>query len=290
MPVTASSGKRSSGALLGRPAALALAIIAAGCSVWVDRGREQCSSDQDCQSRGEAFAGSTCQMSVCQPDPTWSCLGSVDWSPPAQSRLATVIIRVRDLVTEQPMLGVTARLCRKLDLTCSQPIGEDLVADQDGNLVMRVEAGFDGYAELRAKDKMPGLYFFYPPVDKDRDVPFVPLLSPPLLAQFAQLNSQQPTSDRGHVLLVAYDCPGHPAEGVHLSTPDGDGTAFYVVDKFPKISATATDRSGRAGFINLKAGTVTVVGELADERRVSSLGLLIRPGAITYTALVPSPR
>jgi hypothetical protein len=283
---------RSSRALIDLVVLLGAALPASACTVLVDRNRQQCATDDDCRLRGEAFTGSTCVDSVCAPDPTWSCLGVGDPPPAAESRRYTVTIRVRDLVTEQPMPGVSGRLCRKLDLACSQPIGGEIQADQNGDLVTEVELGFDGYAELRAKDKMPGLYFFYPPVDRDRDVPFVPLLPPAVLTQFAQLNGKQLVPDRGHVLMGAYDCLRRPAEGIHLSSLDGDGdtSAFYVLEKFPKVIATATDRSGRGGFINFRPGPVAVSGDLGDGRHVASVSLLIRPGTITYTSLAPSPR
>jgi hypothetical protein len=271
---------------------VAATLAASACSVLVDRSRQQCYTDDDCHAHGEAFAGSVCIKQVCEPDPTWACLGGVDWPTPTDVRKATVTIKVRDLITEEPMVGVTGRLCRKLDLTCSDPVTSDLAADQNGNLVVIVDVGFDGYVEMRAKDKMPGLYFFYPPVDGDREVSFVPLLNPAVLGQFAQLNGKQLVADRGHVLIGAYDCQKHPAEGLRFATTDGDGetTPFYVLEKLPKVTATETDRSGRGGFINLRPGTVTVSADLVDGRHVGSASVLVRSGTITYTSLVPSPR
>jgi hypothetical protein len=274
--------------------ALVATLAATACTVLVDRDRQQCLTDDDCRRRGGAFTGSFCKDQICEPDPTWSCLGGVNWAPADESRMFTVIIRVRDLITEQPMAGVSGRLCRKLDLTCNDPLGTEVVADQNGNLVAQVEMGFDGYFEIWAKDKLPGLYFFYPPVAANRDVPFVPMFSPAVLAQFAQLNGKQLVPDRGHVMLGAYDCQQRPAEGLRLITLDGDGetSPFYVADKFPKVTATETDRSGRGGFINLRPGTVTVAADLAppDNRRVGAVSVIVRSGVITFTSLVPSPR
>jgi hypothetical protein len=283
---------RSSRALIDLTILVLVALPATGCTVLVDRNRQQCTTDEDCRLRGEAFAGATCFEGVCAPDPTWACLGLGDGPAPADSRTFRVTIRIRDLVTEQPMPGVSGRLCRKLDVTCSQPVGGEIPADQNGDLLLDVEPGFDGYAELRAKDKMPGLYFFYPPVQQDREVPFVPLLPAAVLSQFAQLNGKQLVVERGHVLLGAYDCQRRPAEGIHLTSMDGDAdtAAFYVLEKFPKVIATATDRSGRGGFINLRPGPVVISGDLADGRHVASVSLLIRPGTITYTSLAPLTR
>ena len=56
------------------------------------------------------------------------------------------------------------------------------------------------------------------------------------------------------------------------------------------MTATGTDGSGRGGIINLKAGPVSVTGRIPDGRMVGTVGLFVRPRAITYTSLFPAPR
>jgi hypothetical protein len=273
---------------------LIAALAGTGCSLVIDRDRQQCLSDGDCQKRGGDFAGTVCVDQICELAPALGCLGEADRPAPAESRTLTVVIRVRDLITEQPMVGVTGRLCRKLDVTCDEPVGNDLAGDQNGNLIASVDAAFDGYVEIRARHRMPGLYFFHPPVDTDRDA-FVPLLSPEALARFAQLEGKPLSPDRGHVMLAAFDCRSRPAAGLRLFALDGgDGetTPFYMGEKFPEMPAMVTDRSGRGGLLNLRPGVVTVAADLAapDDRRVGAASVLVRSGVITYTSLVPTPR
>jgi hypothetical protein len=278
-------------ALWGLLAGVAALLDATGCSVLVDPGREQCATDGDCQARGAAFAGSVCRSSICQPDPVWSCLGSVMW-PAQQPHKVTVTMTVRDLVTEVGTPDVSARLCRKLDPSCADPVAGDLRSDQDGTIVAEVDAGFDGYLEVSAADYMTGLYFFYPPVQDARRITVLPLIRPAVLAQLALVSGQQVVPERGHVLLAAYDCQGQTAAGVRLSNdrPDALTSGFYVVRKLPSTAATSTDSSGQGGFINLLPGTVNVSGELSSDRQVAYLSVLVRPGQITFTSLVPSPR
>jgi hypothetical protein len=276
--------------------ALIAVLTGTACTLLVDRDRQQCLSDDDCRKRGGAFAGTVCVDQICELEPTLSCVGAVNGRAPSESRKLTVVIRVRDMITEQPMAEVTGRLCRKLDLSCSEPVGSDFAGDQNGNMVVPVDVGFDGYVELRARDMLPGLYFFHTPVDTDRADAFVPLLSPAVLARFAQLNGRPLSPDRGHVMVTAQDCQNRPAEGLRLSTLDGGDdqtTPFYVVEKSlvaaANVAAPATDRSGRGGFINVRPGAVTLAADLAapDDRRAGTASVLVRSGVITYTSLSP---
>jgi hypothetical protein len=294
-----------------------MAPVGVSCSLLVDPGRVQCAVDQDCRARGGDFVRAVCRDSVCRTQcendddcrkdggdlargvcrssvclEPWSCLGSVTWPAPVESRKVTVTIRMRDLITGLATPGVTGRLCPRLDYPCDHPIGDEISADGEGNLSLPVELGFDGYVELRAPDKMPGLYFFYPPVDGDREVPFMPLFTPTVAGQFAQINGKSLRLDRGSVLLATYDCQHSPADGVSLRSKEGDAdtAAFYIVGKLPKANATATDISGQAGLINLPPGPVEIVGSVASDGRIIGRdSVWVRAGAFTYTSLVPSP-
>ena len=44
--------------------------------------------------------------------------------------------------------------------------------------VLQVELGFDGYVEILAPERLPGLYVFSPPVTANRTIQWLPLLRP----------------------------------------------------------------------------------------------------------------
>ena len=262
------------------------------CSALVDADRQQCTIDADCAFTEEpGFAGAVCRNNVCEENPVWSCLGRVTW-PPTDRKPATITFRLRELVLEGPAVGVSARLCRKLDFDCAQPIISGMRADSTGTLVVQVETGFDGYVEINAPDRMPGIYFFYPPVTGDREIPNVPLIKAPELEQFAMLAGRPLVKDRGHVMLGAYDCLANPAEGVRLGSDDGDQatTPFYLIKKVPSLTAMSTDSSGRGGIINLRSGSIGLHSLAPDGRRIASVGVFVRANTITYTTMVPAPR
>jgi hypothetical protein len=266
-------------------------LASASCSVLIDKDRVQCTTDMDCRARGPEFAGAVCSDSTCHPDPIWGCLGSVIFPKPAPGTY-TINIHVRDLVNGGPIAGVTGRLCERPDTTCAAPLSGDMPSNQAGDVVLMVRSGFDGYVELKAPGRMPGLYFIYPPMDADREVPLVPLIEETLVEQLALLNMKTLVPGRGHVLLGTYDCRHIPAEAITLSSPDADEQTanFYVLNNLPKIGAPATDASGRGGFINMKGGIVAITANVAaDNRKIATLSLLVRPGMMTFTSIVPSP-
>lgn len=270
----------------------ALVLLGSSCTLLIDSDRQQCSTDLECQKGDPATAGSVCVESVCQPNPTWACLGGDRTWPTLPTKPARITFQLQDLVTETPAVGVTARVCRKLDFDCNQPLAAGLVSDASGTLAVDVEVGFDGYVELTGRERLPGVYFFYPPVTDDRVIGNVPMIRPAELFQFASLAGRPLIQGRGHVMLGAYDCVGRPAEGVSLSSDDADSltSAFYLVRKVPSLTALGTDSSGRGGLINLRAGSIGVKGANVEGLPIATVGMFVRPGAITYTTLLPVPR
>jgi hypothetical protein len=285
-----------------RAAASVLAIAAAAsfsaCTILADPDRHQCEIDTDCVRLAGGTGDFMCVNAVCVENPAWACLGrsspppvlpgGVSAAPTAGK--AIVELSVRGLVEETPVTTARARLCRRLDLACTQPISPSFIPDATGTFVLEVELGFDGYVEIVAPERVPGLYVFYPPVSGDRAVPFLPLVRPVELAQFATLGGRPVVEGRGHVMLGAYDCRLQAAAGVFLSSSDADQrtSPFYLVGKLPSLTAPGTDVSGRGGLINLRPGPATVTGFLGDGREIATLSVVLRPNSITYTSLVPA--
>lgn len=197
-----------------------------------------------------------------------------------------------DLITSQPVAGLTARACHKLDTACESPLRDDLVSDGAGRMTLSVPAGFDGYLESTSTEIMPFLYFFYPPVTADREVPAVPILRASAMSTFANLVGSELMPDRGHFLARVYNCLGQTADGVSLSSPEGDSATlpFYMIKGIPSAKVSATDSSGNGGLLNLRPGSATLMGKLDNGNSTGLLSATVRPGRITYTAMVPAPR
>jgi hypothetical protein len=271
-----------------------VALGACGCSYLVDSGRVQCDSDEDCRDRGAAFGDAVCVDSLCEPsgvDPAWACLGGVQWpAPPTQ--LVALSLPLVDLVTGDALPGVTARACPKLDTVCDHPLTPDSVSGLDGIVALTVEAGFDGYVELRGAETQPALFFLYPPVIADLDAPALPLFRVADFQNVAEATGNPLLSDHGHVFLGARDCLGAPAAEVSFggSGLGPNASLFYLIDGLPASDAPTTDSSGRAGLVNVAPGTVVIGGtRVQTSQRVGEVSVQVRAGEISYSSLVPSP-
>ncbi|HEV8548887.1 MAG TPA: hypothetical protein VGQ57_07665 [Polyangiaceae bacterium] len=268
---------------------LVLCALTGGCSLVVDSDRVQCTTDADCEARGAAFAGATCSNSVCVQDALWSCLDQ-----PAQPPLTTGMFQapfiVQHLVTQQPLPGVHARLCRRIDVTCASPLGDDLVTDASGQVTFSVPGGFDGYVAFDGPDIIHGLFFFNPPVAADLPQAMISIGSTEVIALLALQAGATQEPDRGVVLLGARDCTGAPAAGITFAVSGSDPAAipFYSEQGLPSGTAQQTDSAGYGGLLNAAAGSVTFTATQAETgRRLGSVTLLAQENAITYGSIAP---
>jgi hypothetical protein len=228
----------------------------------------------------------------------WSCLDRVEW-PESESTTATVGVTFMDLVNFRAVAGVRARFCGKFDPTCTEGViagTEGLVSDDNGIVQAELPVPFDGFVMFEGpfgeSPKVPGSYFFYPPVTRSRVVPPIPLMAQEVLDVLAEQAGQPVDPGDGHVMLAAYNCASQVTAGVRLSSDrfDVDTRAFYVVQRVPTTTALETDESGWGGLINVPPGATQVSGTLSrGSRHIGTASLNVTAGRVTYTALVPSP-
>jgi hypothetical protein len=271
--------------------AVAFVVWLSGCSVVVDANRPQCAKDSDCTDRGAAFAGSVCRAGMCESNEQWSCTAVL----PADAPSYNLTMHLQDAIAMKPLPGgIQGKLCLKLDVPCENPVGH-VVADDGGVITTPIDAGFDGYVELTDPNSKisPSLYFLTPPAQGgDVDLP-VPLASPFVAAGIVRsAGGTTWLSDRGIVLLNAFDCAGKTAADISFSvggTPAPDSFTFYLVGTLPTAMATATDDTGYAGLVNLPEGVTTISAQLGpSERTVSKISILVRPGYISYSSVTPN--
>lgn len=278
---------------MGRCAVVAVASSAAACSVLVDSSREQCATDGDCQKRGGAFTRALCRKSVCITDPKWGCVGSVVWPTPVVSAdKVTARFYLSNLRSGDAIVGATARVCGKLDPKCDMPAQSDLRSDNTGMLAVQLSKYFDGYLEMKYQGMVDTMYFFNPPVDGDRDIPFLPLVPLNALTDFGDQLKMAPLYDRGTVIGLSYDCQSNGAEGIQLLSDEGDEhtTSFYMADGFPSLEATQTDTSGQGGIANVPVGPRRISARLAKTGElIGTASVQSRAIWITYTSILPSP-
>ena len=267
---------------------VAAALGALGCSVTVDAERKQCSTDADCAERGAAFTGSVCRNDVCEVDPQWACLGEPPPTPVGAGPFR-VKLSALDLIKRMPISGVRIDLCRKVDVSCAEPVSSELT-DASGSVTLMVEAAFSGYAWLQADGFVPTLYFFNPPIDRDQEIP--PLSLSTVASRGALLGQLGADVARGDILVTAQDCQGKPAAGVSFSvTPaDPEAIAYYLVNGLPTSGVATTDATGYGGFMNLSTNATTVTATLGNSKTViGTLGLVVRGGSATWSRFAFKP-
>ena len=274
------------------PALAGLIASILGCSVVVDANRVQCSQDSDCSARGAEFASSVCVESFCQASAEWACLGDTPPPPPPTTEMFRVSFLVRDAVSQKPKTGLSVKLCRKLDIHCTEDaLSAPVIVDEQGSAAFQVEGGFAGYARFDGTDSVPGMYFMNPPVAKDTLDIAVQLSAPPVVAGLVQLTGATPDSTRGMVLLSVQNCTGGQANGIVLDSnlSADQGKIFYSKAGIPDGQAMTTDKGGYGGIVNAREGTVTLYARVAESNKVvGEVTVLVQPGTQTMTKLVPN--
>jgi len=270
---------------------LGLALGCGGCSVLVDSGRVQCSTTDDCRARGKDFETSVCEDSICKPDPKWGCVGE---PRPAATGAGPFAARfkIQDLLSQAPLPGLRARLCRKLDVECndSDSIGNEAVTQDDGTVTLAAPSGFDGYARFESPDTANLLYFFNPPVTQDLPPASLSIGGPAVMVLLALQAGVEQQSDRGVLLISTRDCEGNVAPGISLqaNVKDGSGSIFYSEQNLPSGTATQTDAAGYGGLLNAKPGSITFTGTVAATGLVfGHVTVLAQPQTLTYGSVVP---
>jgi len=262
--------------------------LVGGCSLLVDASRPQCKSDGDCAALGGDLAGTVCLESFCQASPRWGCLDSPAAAPPASGEF-TLTFSIKDTVNRQPKPGLNARLCRRLDLGCTEVVTPAGVTDAQGSVSLKAPAGFDGYVRLEGGDVFPAMYFFNPPISKDLKDISVSLSTFPVTGNIISLTGASQKVDRGLVLASVVDCVGGPAEGIKLSSSilDAESKVFYAANNLPSAIATETDAVGYGGIVNVSPGPVTLSAtQSATGREIDRITVLVQAGMMSIVTLV----
>ncbi len=263
--------------------------MACGCSLALDAGRPQCSSNKDCTDRGTAFAGSICINALCQPEPRWACVDSA--TEPEPQAAISAGLEVRNLLSGEPMPGVRASLFTQFDFQLSQPLASG-TSGADGRMTLTVPAGFQGFISLEETGVIePTLVYPNLPVTAAEGFGTVLAGSAGQSVGLVSMLHGTPIADRGLLLVQVLDCMQNGAQGGTVAFQgDLEGSiVFYTVGGVASEAATALDETGNAGIVNLKEG-LTSVEAMVNGKSVSSGSALVRPDSATWVTLLPGRR
>jgi hypothetical protein len=262
-------------------------------------------------------------------DEPWSCLTEV--RPTSAPLVASVRVRVRvcDFLSDctLPVTGLSAKLCGKPDIGCTEPLVSE-IEDDDGTLEFDVPTGFDGFegylwlsgpaafcsdpeafgvasatlcrlvpeCDLESPDARcmvpvyaPTFLFFDPPITEERSVVSLPLVRSAALPTLLGATGATFDATLGTLILAGTDCTGTRTAGIRYSLREPQEQAIQIYQRGGILSAAAeeTDSSGVGIFAGLRPGYISVAAHDAAGRHITDVGVQIAPFTITYSAVVP---
>jgi hypothetical protein len=226
----------------------------------------------------------------------WSCVGRVDW-PLATLGSIEFDIGIIDIASQAPVDQATVLLCDSTDLTCSAPFARGTTGDA-GTLVLDrppVKGGILHYLDISSPSLVPTLVFDVFPISEPRLTTNDGTLTPVELATTASGLGMTLDPTLGILLVYAFDCRLGGGTGVQLSLTGGGPTTklFYIRNGFPSLTATATDYSGLAVFVNVPVipptVTINVMPNVLDGGVSGSMEAFTRPGGLSTVYAVPTP-
>jgi hypothetical protein len=225
---------------------------------------------------------------------SWSCLPATFEPTPyfdgrESARRLVVSVQLLNLVTEEPIAGLSVRACALRDLECVTPVSELLSVSADGWADVPLYEGFQGYLEITGETVISNILVFAAPIENAE--PFAEpfgiverLALPTLTAGIGE--SQSPSL--GLIALRALDCEQRDASGVRYGI-DKAGVPWYFVGGIPSGSATQTTDSSVGGFLNVPAGVTIVRATLTSSMRdiVGPTSVIVREGWMTSVRFLP---
>ncbi|WP_053231685.1 hypothetical protein [Sandaracinus amylolyticus] len=267
-----------------RALVLGALVMLGGCSALFDPDRAQCASDDDCSAEVTGQPGLTCVSGLCtgRADDRWYCAGRPELPSPAVP--ITLHRAFVDLQSGAPV-QVEVRVCNGLDATCASPAFGPVSSDANGLVTLEITSGFEGFLQVTSETHLPNVIVLSPAAVSET----TPSPQPQVTAEgYAQLGVAAGTppdlANAGHAFIGIFACPGESAAGVSFEVDRTLSTTarYYLQAGVPSLSLDRTDPSGRAGFVNLPEGIVTLIAtDSATGEMLGRVPFLTRRGWIT---------
>jgi hypothetical protein len=242
---------------------------------------------------------------ACPSGQSWSCLDAPEaWPKPNAVGNVTFSVAFVSFTSEEPFEGAAVKACSKLDFSCAQPLATG-TTDKSGLVTVTVPAGlsgFDGYLDVKGgavggtgAAVFPAIWYPMPYVIADGSRGRTQLISTDEFAELTAVTATQPDPTRGHIAVNAVDCAFTPAAGVTFTVSPSDMATvrYYLVGGVPVTTASATDSSGIAAFVNLptmapaELVVVSATAQQAQGKSMGSLTFIVRPGTLTTSESFP---
>ena len=260
--------------------------------------RNACLQNDDAGFAATAFSQLPC-VNPCQVGTYWACLTRVSF-PFAKGPTSDVTLLVTDEQTMGPVPGLQVKACQPGEDPCNAlDMG---TTDAQGHVTLHLpdpkpdSGGFWGYFDISSTAQPPAivpyLYFLSYPLSEQHAIEFVSVESnADFQSQVGVAGVPLETTQHGTLLVGAADCLLLPAYDVTVDAAPIDKLTreVYVVGSAVSTTATSTDHSGLAYFINAPVGAMTVRVTPNGLGRVSSVtNVLVRAGTISFVEALPT--
>jgi len=187
-------------------------------------------------------------------------------------------VPIIDLVSGAPVLGLTAKVCRRLDVNCLSPI-TTVTGDDAGILSATVPSGFDGFFEVEKAGYCTALVYMESAVTAPTVRISANLAQPAIVTFLKEAAYPDANLDKGVSFISTLDCAGRLSDGVNVvSAEDAATTTIYLVNGSPSIKVDRTGGEGRAAVVDLVPGFSTVrCSVAADKARIGESAFSTRP-------------
>ncbi len=229
----------------------------------------------------------------------WSCVGQVEWGPPASAQLSMSAALRRSSSAPAAVQGAMVRACDAGDIPCVDGTGT-VVSNGSGAVTLEVPSYYSawgGYLEIAPgpnDDLLLNLGQLVRPLTDASTTFEQTVVEQAVLDAAAEGLGVALDPAMGHLVGDIFDCAHEPVEGMQLVVLQQDvsvGTIGYLADGAAvNESLTATDSSGRTVALNVPPGLVRIRAIRVEDGVVTGeVPVPIRAGAVTTFGFDPTP-
>jgi len=224
----------------------------------------------------------------------WSCVGNVHW-PGATLGPLEIDELVYSNLDQAPIGGAIVKLCNTLDFACGTSITQQTTDDAGNARLLRgtIQTQVGLYLDVSSAAITPVLEFVAFPINQSRLASSSPTVPPGYLTQ---LDAFGATVDLtlGAIAVAAVDCRLAPAPRVQFSLVEAPPSTqvFYFSGSTVSTTATVTDRSGGALFVNVPVDswlTLLAKPQALDGGVSGTTQIFARDGGESQVYFPPTP-
>jgi hypothetical protein len=162
-----------------------------------------------------------------------------------------------------------------------------------GDIELELPYRFSGFLEVHSSDALTALWYFTEPLLEPRVAKDLLVPAPSTVAVLASVTGFALESNKGIVILEAFDCEGVARGGISFEESKQGALPFFIVDELPNSEANVTVRDDMndiaiGGFLNAAPGFTLFTARLGvDGPKLGEFNANVRASTVTYLDIHP---